>query len=190
MKIEAKVDYKKLKKAVEAMSKEYIVKVGLLSDKGGSDSVSDNLDLAGLGAIHEFGATINVTDKMRAFFRHQFNINLKKSTTTIVIPPRSFLEMPIVKHSRKIQKNMISHFGGEGIESIEYWIATKGDLLTVAQMLGASAMEVIQESFETSGWGEWAPNSPMTIAQKGSALPLVDTGKLRSKITFEVQENK
>lgn len=186
--IKAHVDYKKLKKAVEAMSKEFSVKVGLLANKGGSDIVSDNLDLAGLGAVHEFGATITVTDKMRGFFRHQFGINLKKTTKTIVIPARSFLELPLATQAKKLEKYMMEHFGGEGIQADEYWIAEKGDIESVAVMLGASAVQLINEAFETSGFGDWVPNSPVTIAQKGSAMPLVDTGKLRQSITFEVEK--
>ena len=68
------------KKLVEEMTKNYTVKVGLLAEKNGSEEVSPNLDMAGLGAVHEFGATIKVTDKMRAYFRYAYGINLKKST--------------------------------------------------------------------------------------------------------------
>lgn len=34
----------------------------------------------------------------------------------------------------------------------------------------------------------WAPNSPATIAKKGSDRPLIDTGQLRRSITFVVEE--
>ena len=187
MEIKAHVDYKKLKNAIKAMSEEWNVKVGLLSGKGGEEQISEDLDLAGLGAIHEFGATINVTDKMRAFFRHQFKINLKKTTTTIVIPARSFLELPIATQTKKLRKYLLESF--DDLETVEYWIAEKGDLMTVAVMLGAAGVRLVNEAFETSGWGNWAPNSPLTIAQKGSAMPLVDTGKLRQSITYEVQKN-
>ena len=188
-KIETHIEYKKLENAIKAMSEKFKVKVGLLANKGGTDSVSENLDLAGLGAVQEFGATINVTDKMRAFFRYQFGINLKKTTTTIVIPARSFLELPFKQQIKKLEKYMFEKFGDEDIEGIEYWIATKGDFESVAQMLGIAGVRLVNEAFETSGWGEWLPNSPLTIAQKGSALPLVNTGKLRQSITYEVEKN-
>jgi hypothetical protein len=55
MQINAKVKYGKLQNIINAMAKDHKIKVGLLAEKGGSDSVSDNLELAGLGAIHEFG---------------------------------------------------------------------------------------------------------------------------------------
>lgn len=188
-KIETHIEYKKLKNAIKAMSEKFKVKVGLLANKGGTDSVSENLDLAGLGAVQEFGATINVTDKMRAFFRYQFGINLKKTTTTIVIPARSFLELPFKQQVKKLEKYMFEKFGDEDIEGVEYWIATRGDFESVAQMLGSAGVRLVNEAFETSGWGEWLPNSPLTIAQKGSAMPLINTGKLRQSITYEVEKN-
>lgn len=187
MKIDAHVDYKKLKNAIKAMSKEWTVKVGLLANKGGNDEVSENLDMAGLGAVHEFGAIITVTPKMRSFFRSQFGINLKKETTMIVIPARSFLELPLTTQTKKLEKYMIESFGD--ISNVEYWIAEKGDLESVAVMLGAAGVRLVNEAFETSGWGNWTPNSPITIAQKGSALPLVNTGKLKQSITYEVEKN-
>lgn len=186
--IKAKVEYGKLENAVKAMSQQYSVKVGLLATKGGAEPVGENLDFAGLGAVHEFGATIQVTDKMRAFLHSKLGIHLKASTKVIVIPARSFLTLPLTTQKKRLAKHMVEHFGGEGVESIEYWIATKGDLQTVAIMMGASAVETIQEAFESSGWGEWAPDSAITIEQKGSALPLVNTGSLRERITYDVEQ--
>lgn len=34
----------------------------------------------------------------------------------------------------------------------------------------------------------WAPNSPVTIAEKGSDKPLIDTGELRRDITYVVKD--
>lgn len=43
-----------------------------------------------LAGIHEYGCIIPVTPKMRAYL-HRIGVHLKKSTTKIVIPERSFL---------------------------------------------------------------------------------------------------
>lgn len=43
-----------------------------------------------IAAVHEFGCTIGVTPKMRAYLHHQ-GVHLKSSTQYIVIPPRPFL---------------------------------------------------------------------------------------------------
>lgn len=43
-----------------------------------------------LAGIHEYGCTIPVTPKMRAYL-HRIGVHLKKTTTKITIPERSFL---------------------------------------------------------------------------------------------------
>ena len=45
---------------------------------------------ANIAAVHEFGCTIGVTPKMRAYLHHQ-GVHLRASTQYIVIPPRPFL---------------------------------------------------------------------------------------------------
>ena len=184
MQINAKVKYGKLQNIIDAMAKDYKVKVGLLAEKGGSDTISDNLDLAGLGAIHEFGCQIPVTDKMRGFFFYKFGVNLKKTTTHIIIPSRSFLQMPLERRQdlrRKLQDKL-----GESENVLEY-IEQTGDSESIAVLLGAAAVEQIMEAFESGGWGQWEPNSGITSSQKGSALPLIDTGNLKQHITYEVE---
>jgi len=184
MRISTKVKYGKLQNIINAMAKDYKVKVGLLAEKGGSDSVSDNLDLAGLGAIHEFGCQIPVTDKMRGYFFHQFGVNLKKSTTHIIIPSRSFLQMPLERR-QDLRRKLQEKIGDE--DNALYYLEKTGDSESIAILLGTAAIEQIMEAFETGGWGQWEPNSGITSSQKGSALPLVNTGNLKQHITYEVE---
>lgn len=191
--ISAKINYGGLKNLIKEMSKNYSVKVGLLAEQGGSDEVSENLDLAGLGAVQEFGARIKVTDKMRKFLAWKLGIHLKKETTEIVIPARSWLQMPLersqdlrakikektqlTKSERELAELAITEYGDYGI------------LGELAQAVGVSALEQIQEAFDTEGFGEWTPNSPATIRAKGSEMPLIDTGNLRNSITYKVEGN-
>lgn len=184
MQINAKVKYGKFENIIQALAKEHTVKIGLLAEKGGSDEISDNLDLAGLGAVHEFGCQIPVTDKMRGYFFHHFGINLKKSTTHIIIPSRSFLQMPLERR-QDLMKKFKSHVGDN--EDVLYYIEKTGDSQSLAILLGTAGVKQIMEAFETGGWGEWEPNSGITSSQKGSALPLVDTGNLKQHITYEVE---
>lgn len=186
MEVSAKVEYGKLKKLIQAMSKKITVKVGLLANKGGADPISNNIDLAGLGAVHEFGCKIDVTDKMRGFLWYKFGIRLKKTTKQITIPARSWLQAPLEKKDGVLKK-LKNHFTSLD-ELIEY-VTRTGDLLTLGIMLGAAAVEQIHEAFATSGFGEWMPDSPLTMGSKDSALPLVDKGKLRGAVTYEVEEN-
>lgn len=193
MEIEVKIDYGKLKKLTEAMSKEYSVKVGLLSGKGGDEPITENLDMAGLGAVHEFGAHIKVTDKMRGFFWYHFGIHLKKNTTEITIPARSWLQAPL-EQKNAIINNLKKRFKTQD-ELIEY-VSQTGDFMSLAIMLGAAAVEQIQEAFATGGFGQWEPNTPLTIEEKGSSMPLVgkgrgneSSGSLRRAVTYEVEKN-
>ena len=49
-------------------------------------------------AIHEFGGTIPVTDKMRAFL-HWKGVHLKKTTTQLIMPQRKWFE-PVIKQEQ------------------------------------------------------------------------------------------
>lgn len=190
--IQANIKYGALKNLVEEMAKNYSVKVGLLANKGGSEEVSPNLDMAGLGAVQEFGARIKVTDKMRGYFAYAFGINLKKTTTEIVIPARSWLQKPIERSAdlrKKIRQK--AELTKEEISLAEEFISEYGEsgiLKELAYAVATSALEIINEAFDSSGFGEWQPNSQLTIKEKGSAKPLIDEGRLRSAITYEIEE--
>ena len=56
----------------------------------------DGKDAVQIAAVHEFGCTIEVTPKMRAYLHYQ-GIHLKKETTHIYIPARPFLR-PVLKN--------------------------------------------------------------------------------------------
>ena len=191
--ISAKINYGGLKSLIKEMSKNYSVKVGLLAENGGSDEVSENLDLAGLGAVQEFGARIKVTEKMRGYLGWKFGIHLKKETTEIVIPARSWLQMPLERNQdlrAKIKEK--TDLTKQDRELLELTIQEYGEgglLKDLAYAVGTSALEQIQEAFQTEGFGEWAENRPATIKAKGSESPLIDTGRLRKAITYKVEEN-
>ncbi|MBR0096877.1 MAG: hypothetical protein IJP88_06820 [Synergistaceae bacterium] len=65
------------------------------SAKGGANA-------ANIAAVHEFGCTIKVTPKMRAYLHHN-GLHLKKSTQYIHIPPRPFLS-PIFNSEEFLDK--------------------------------------------------------------------------------------
>jgi hypothetical protein len=190
--IQANIKYGALKNLVQEMAKNYSVKVGLLANRGGSEEVSPNLDMAGLGAVQEFGARIKVTDKMRGYFAYAFGINLKKSTTEIVIPARSWLQKPIERSAdlrKKIRQK--AELTKDEISLAEEFISEYGEsgiLKELAYAVATSALEIIDEAFESSGFGEWQPNSTLTIREKGSAKPLIDEGRLRSAVTYDIEE--
>lgn len=52
---------------------------------------SDNTPVAGVAAVQNYGAHINVTDKMRGFL-HYLGIHLSKDKSEIEIPPTYFMD--------------------------------------------------------------------------------------------------
>lgn len=58
-------------------------------------------------------------------------------------------------------------------------------LLTVMQRLGIKAVGDIQTEITALNS---PPNSPTTIALKGSSNPLIDTGEMRQAVTYKVDE--
>ena len=95
------------------------------------------------------------------------------------VPARSWLRQPVisppmanavVKLAKKIQRDVIKPDG----------------MTKFMEAVGSETVDVIRQGFESSGWGTWQPNSPETIALKGSSKPLIDTGQLSQSISFEL----
>jgi len=173
----------RMKKIANMLSKHYTVKVGILAEN--NKQVSENMDLAAIGCVQEYGAEIPVTDKLRNFFRWKFGVNLKKSTTSIKIPARSWLYEPII--NPEFRKAIYDYVGDE---SIVEEFGDKDIMKELANIIGETALLQIQKAFNNSGInGEWPANSPITIKQKGSSRPLIDNGDLRSQIAFDVEGN-
>jgi hypothetical protein len=68
-----------------------VVKVGIFGES------------ALVACVQEFGATIKVTSKMRAFLR-RFGIYLRKDKEVIKIPPRSFLRSTFDENEKEIEQ--------------------------------------------------------------------------------------
>lgn len=132
-------------------------------------------DHSWLASIHEYGCNIRVTDKMRAFL-HSKGIHLKKSTTVIKIPERSFLrsghDTYIDEVMEKSDKLISLVIGGQMSE--EQLFKAVGEML--ATKIKTYARDLTSP-----------PNSEFTIEEKGSSNPLVDTGNMIEGISYEVE---
>lgn len=95
------------------------------------------------------------------------------------IKPRSFLRMPIMHFGKEIYAKALKDTGK--------LITTASAYVQFLNQIGRSATDVIQQAFETGGFGSWQKNSPATIKRKGSAMPLIDTGQLRRSILWRVK---
>lgn len=96
------------------------------------------------------------------------------------IPPR-----PVIKPALKNSKDDINRYRMRILKS-----AVRGEFNEARddmERLGLKAQKVCRNWFDNPENG-WAPNSPATIARKGSDRPLIDTGELRKSITYVVRK--
>lgn len=185
---------KALNTLMKDLDKKVSIKVGIMGSKAYEKHPHSDLTMAHLGAIHEFGATIQVTEKMRAYLHH-IGVHLKPETTTITIPARSFLRDTFFNDQAK---ERLMDFAGLGSrefnkEFFEYKMAENPEFfMDVCNAIGAKALEMVQDSFRAGGYpSKWAPISEITrknrIADPNNP-PLQDTGDLMDSITVEVKE--
>lgn len=130
---------------------------------------------AWLAGIHEYGCNIKVTPRMRAFL-HAKGYHLKSSTMVIQIPERSFIRTghdtyvdEVMSKSSKLLGQVVSGemSGNQLLDFVGLTLSTK--IKKYARDLSSP------------------PNSDMTVNEKGSSNPLVDTGSMIEGITFEVE---
>lgn len=150
-----------------------MVKAGVLEGAKNADG-KDVLDYA---SIQEFGGQIKVTDKMRGFLAVNYGIHLRKDTTHITIPPRSFLRSTYQKHRREwfdIVARAIKE--GKGELALEY-----------------AGMRMQDDIIQTIQGNMPPPNSAATTMIKQKIAPaavgktLMQTGTLVHSINYEVQ---
>jgi len=143
------------------------IKVGLFG--------KDDSELVMIGAVHEYGAEIPVTPKMRAWFAAN-GYPLKKETTVIKIPERSWLrsgyDENIDKIAKKIEKMVPDVIEGNVNPRL------------FMDAIGMEFAGLIQKKMRDL---KDPPNSQMTIERKGSDNPLIDTGRLVGSIRHTVE---
>ena len=142
------------------------VEVGILSSNSG--------EILMIANVHEFGVDIPVTPKMKGYFRHEFGINLK--TSVIKIPERSF-----IRSSYDDKRDDIAKSGEELLDLVLEGVLAPRDFY---EMLGQTAADTIRDYLvkEVNS----PPNTALTIENKGSSNPLVDTGRLMNSIAYQV----
>ncbi len=93
------------------------------------------------------------------------------------VPERSFLRAWADENVEEIKKDL----GGIGIAVVEGKLTAEQGL----ERFGVLAVGQIQKRIVA---GIEPPLAPATIKRKGSSTPLVDTGQLKSAITYEVKK--
>lgn len=164
-----------LDKLRKEVGNSYRARIGIIGDKAAQEHT-----LQQNGERKKFRTTggINKTTQAAVLTNADIGVIQMFGSITGNIPPRDFLFMPIQSHSKDILKAMT----GQSVKQA----VMAGEFKKVYGLLGAAALKWVLLAFETSGFGQWPPNTPATIDKKGSAKPLIDTGQLRRAITFDV----
>jgi hypothetical protein len=110
------------------------------------------------------------TDIITVGATHEYGVPEKN------IPRRSFLRVPLIKREADIKKLMQKGFNN---------VSKSGGAIEMMNKIGLYAQNISQMSFTSN---EWTPLKPNTIKRKGSSRPLIDTGILRSSITYVVEK--
>jgi phage gpG-like protein len=96
--------------------------------------------------------------------------------TGVVIPQRSFIRAAIDENAPKLQRT--ATLVGRGV------LLGKFGRTQALELLGHQAVGIMKQRIAN----RIAPrNSPVTIARKGSDVPLIDSGQLRGSITHKVE---
>lgn len=141
------------------------VKVGVL---GGN--YPNGQSIASVAALHEFGS-----ETPRTFMYKGKKITVKG------IPTRSFLRAPLRAKIKKLSR-MDEVDKGMMLEGLK-----TGYVHFPLYRLGLKGVAIVQEAFDTRGYGQWPANiSEEYIELKGSDAPLIDQGLLRQSIASEV----
>ena len=159
--------WKKIQEEVTKMKNSH-TKVGYFSD--GGTNPSENV--AALALLHEKGASIKVTPKMKGYFLFKFGIALKKAY--IIIPSRPWNRVTFEKYQHAIKDLLIYEYNKilEGKQNAKNALSKIGEWY-------------VGRLKDTMTKGSFAPNSGFTTAQKGSSKPLIDEGTMRNSTTHK-----
>ena len=175
---QVKINTEGLEELQSALLSSYITRVGILGSKTNRTS-----QMPGETRAHYLARALRKIKPAQVSNQTNAEIGLlhEKGSLSERIPRRSFLEMPLVLKSEELLKvkNDLQALVMSGGETLAKWHKAY-------VKLGMYAENIIQEAFETRGFGHWPENAPSTISRKGSSQPLVDTGQLRRSITSDV----
>ncbi|UED81077.1 hypothetical protein FH508_0004085 [Lysinibacillus sp. CD3-6] len=131
-------------------------------------------EMAMIAAVHEYGARIKVTEKMRGYLAYH-GLHLKAETTHIVIPERSFMRTGADLHQADVQR--------KAEQLIDKVIAGNLSVETFFEQLANELKGKIQEhAIDLNN----PVNHPFTVSSKGSSNPLVDSGGLINKMEVDI----
>lgn len=153
-----------------------MAKVEVKADLKGLDNLQKNLNtklVAKVGIFSDTNARDGESNNATIGARHEFGV-LSEG-----LPRRSFLKDPIELKRKELLKT--------AKKVIEANIDKDGGTEKIFELIGIAGEAIVQEAFETGGFGTWQPLSQATINKKGSDSILIDTAQLRGAITSKVE---
>ena len=165
--VSTKITRDHTKKALKLISEgsEIHAVVGVLA-RDAKDPRSGGATMLDVAKYNEFG-----TDKMRESFRKRgFSVN-----------DRSYLRSTYDLRERKIAAMYIKLMRSTSGKALE-----QSFMQTIMGKLGAYVVGQIQMRMASR---IPPPNAESTISVKGSDVPLIDDGKLRQSITYEIRDD-
>lgn len=188
-----RVNLKGLDDLIKAFDRKISIKVGIIGKEAAQIHKGTKLTHAELGAIHEFGATITVTEKMRKYL-HSQGLHLKKDTMTVVIPTRSFLRMPLLSsEGKKELMNAVKVSIGKEFKADDFTAKETNKIIDdTVHFIAETAYLRVLKAFESGGFGKWASISEFTKQRRKAPdePPLTDSGDLRRSISYAVNNKQ
>mgnify|MGYP000067509143 CR=1 FL=1 len=139
-------------------------------DFTGLDKLEKNLKSQKVAKVGIFGnknARDDDTTNVKVGMKHEFG------SFSEGLPRRSFLKDPLALKRKEFLKR--------ARKIIDKDISDSVDSDQILEKIGVLGETIVQEAFETGGFGTWKP-----ISRSGSIL--IDTGQLRSSITSKVEK--
>ncbi len=137
--------------ALTQKQSDYLIQAGWFD----TAKYDNDVPVGGIAAVQNYGALINVTEKMRAFFRYEFGVNLRKDTKQIVIPATHFWENCKKENKEKWKKLCKYHWQKVFLGEIT------AD--TVAEELGSQVENDIRKQMSN---GDYPPVTRLTLTNK------------------------
>ena len=188
-----RVNLKGLDDLIKALDRKISIKVGWIGKNAGQKVEGSDLTVAELAAVHEFGCTITVTEKMRNYL-HSQGLHLKKDTTTVVIPTRSMLRASLMSPEGKKELKRVVEYQLKGeLKAADFSKDTANKILDdTVHLLAEMAYLRVLQAFESGGFGKWAPISEFTRQRRKAPdePPLTASGDLRRSISYAVNNKQ
>lgn len=204
---------KNLKDLMKETGRKFSIRVGIIGDKAYEKHPDTDLTNAQLGAVHEFGASININHpggQPYIFLENGQTRFVSKSSEAgqkaikagritkphqiqINMPERSFLRMPILgpDGKKEIMKNTKNIIGNNLTKSdLNNKLLNKFVEETVHAVAETAYLRVLN-AFETNGYGNWKPTSQIAKQHRKynpNNPTLVDEGTLKKSISYEIKE--